>query len=301
MLGERELGMAKLETTNQVKPPIVRLISFGAGSPGISKALNRVQKQGDVFPLIDEVRVFTELDLDEDYMTSFGKLLSDNPTGYGLWSWKSHLIDLELARLREGDVLIYVDAGVEINKRGASRFSYYLDHLAQHDVLLFSLDHQQRHWTKMNSQILRLDKHYFRNQLVAGILMFRVSSKSRAFVSDWSKLCKADQGELLKDPVAGTEEHHVNLVEHRHDQSILSRVAFDHDLPTIPDETMFRPWGQGINYPFLALRNTRSSHSWIWWATRTPFALWHLIYFVSNPKLMKKKLTGLNQKTSKPR
>ncbi len=292
--------MDKPDSIDQAKPPIVRLITFGAGAPGISKALDRVKKQSDVFPLIDEIRVFTELDLDEDYMTSFGELLADNPTGYGLWSWKSHLIGLELARLREGDVLIYVDAGVEINKRGVSRFSYYLDHLAQHDVLLFSQDHQQRHWTKMDSRILRLDKHYFRNQLVAGILMFRVSSKSRAFVSDWSKLCKADQGELLKDPLAGTKEQHVQLVEHRHDQSILSRVAFEHDLPTIPDETMFRPWRQGVNYPFLALRNTRSRHSWIWWATRTPFALWHLIYFVSNPKLMKKRLTLLNQKVANP-
>jgi hypothetical protein len=290
--------MANLEASNQGRPPIVRLISFGAGSPKISKALNRVKTQSEAFPLIDEVRVFTELDLDEEYMTTFGELLDNNPTGYGLWSWKSHLINLELTRLREGDVLIYVDAGVEINKRGAPRFSYYLDHLAQHDVLLFSLDLQQRHWTKMDSRILRLDKHYFRNQLVAGILMFRVSSKSRAFVSDWSRLCKEDHGELLKDPVAGTEEHHVQLVEHRHDQSILSKVAFDHDLPTIPDETMFRPWRRGINHPFLALRNTSSRHSWFWWATKTPFLLWHLIYFISNPKLMKKRLSGLYQKVS---
>jgi hypothetical protein len=292
--------MAKLDSINQVKPPIVRLISFGAGSSNISKALNRVKKQSEVFPLIDEVRVFTDLDLDEDYVTNFGELLDNHPTGYGLWSWKSHLISLELSRLREGDILIYIDAGVEINKRGVSRFSYYLDHLAQHDVLVFSQDHQQRHWTKMDSRILRLDKHYFRNQLVAGILMFRVSSKSKAFVSDWSKLCKENQGELLKEPVAGTNEFHVQLVEHRHDQSILSRVAFDHDLPTVPDETMFKSWRHGINYPFLALRNTRSRHSWIWWATRTPFALWHLIYFITNPKLMKKKLTGLGLKALKP-
>jgi hypothetical protein len=53
-------------------------------------------------------------------------------------------------------------------------------------------------------RILRLDKHYYRNQLVAGIPMFKVSYKSRTFVSDQSKSCKAVQDELLKDPVAGT-------------------------------------------------------------------------------------------------
>jgi hypothetical protein len=51
-------------------------------------------------------------------------------------------------------------------------------------------------------RIPRLEKHYFRDQLIAGTLMCRVSSNSRAFVSDWSKLCKSDQGESLKDPVA---------------------------------------------------------------------------------------------------
>lgn len=273
---------------DHIRSPKVKLITFGSGIPSIGRALDRLVRQSRTFSLIDEIQVLTEKDLDKTYFDVFGNL-HDQAVGFGLWSWKPYIIQNEILRLMEGDILIYIDSGVEINKKGVSRFSYYLDHLARHDLLLFSLDHQNRHWTKSDPKIFGTDQHFFRNQLVAGVLMFRVSTKSKLFVEDWLKLCMFDQGSLLRDPKPGTPEKHSQLRQHRHDQSVLSKTAFDHKIETIPDETMFRPWRDGRKFPFLALRNTQSRFSWIWWATRSPFIVWQVIYHFSNPTLLAKR------------
>ena len=275
------------------RKPIVRLISFGAGEKGIDKALARLTRQAKEFPWIDEVKTYSEKDLSSEYFETLGEFFTENPKGFGLWSWKPLLIQEELKSLRDGDILIYLDAGVEINKRGAPRFTFYLDHLAREDVLVFSLDHQHRQWTKNNQEIFDYGQNYFRNQVVAGILMFRVSDLSRKLVDSWKQLCVRDNGELLKDPQRQSLEFHDDLIEHRHDQSLLSRVVFDLRIPTMPDETIFTSWKKGRDYPFLALRNKSSNSSWLWWSFRTPFIVWRIVYVLKNPRIFKKSISNV--------
>jgi hypothetical protein len=281
-----------MEKMYQTRWPKVKLITFGSGIPSIGRALERLSRQSKKFSLIDEFQIFTEKDLDQNYFDVFGHLHGEGSIGFGFWSWKPYLIQNQMLGLSEGDVLIYVDAGVELNKKGLSRFTYYLDHVARNDILLFSLDHQHRHWTKDSPEIFNTDRNFFRNQVVAGILMFRVSSSSRLFVEDWLKLCMVGRSSLLSDPVTGSPEQHKQLHEHRHDQSLLSWTAFEHEIQTIPDETMFRPWRDGRRFPFLALRNTKSRYSWIWWATRLPFVVWHVVYLMSSSTVMAKRRIG---------
>ncbi len=282
--------------TGQTIKPRVRLVSFGAGPRSLEKPLRRLKRQADLFPWIDESYMRSSQDLPKEFFDLLGPLLEEEHKGFGLWSWKPFLIEQEFSQLREGDVLIYTDAGVEINRKGASRFTFYLDHLAQADVLVFSLDHQHRQWTKDSPKIFDLGEHYFRNQVVAGILLFRVSEKSKELISKWKKLCLEDGGALLRDPYKNSPEFHSELVEHRHDQSLLSRAVFDLKIQTIPDETFFRPWSKGYNYPFLALRNRSSSFSWLWWALRTPFIVWMLAYVSGNPLLIRKSLRKLAER-----
>jgi hypothetical protein len=263
-------------------------VSFGAGEKGIEKALARLRRQATEFPWIDQVSTYSTADLSTEYLQTLGDFLEANPKGFGLWSWKPFLIQEEFKSLSDGDILIYLDAGVEINKRGAPRFTFYLDHLAREDILVFSLDHQHRQWTKNNSAIFDYGKNYFRNQVVAGILMFRVSDSSRSLVKSWKELCTRDKGQLLQDPQKDSPEFHDDLVEHRHDQSLLSKAVFDLGIQTLPDETIFSSWRKGKEYPFLAMRNKASGSSWLWWTLRTPFIFWRVVYALNNPRILKK-------------
>ncbi len=273
--------------------PIVRLVSFGAGERGIHNALARIHRQASEFPWIDEIQTYSDTNLIDEYLEKLGEFAAENPKGFGLWSWKPFLIQHEFNTMKDGDVLIYLDAGVEINKRGAQRFTFYLDHLARQDIFVFSLDHQHRQWTKNNPEIFDYGQNYFRNQVVAGILMFRVSDVSRNLVNSWKELCIRDNGDLLKDPEINSSEFHDELIEHRHDQALLSRTIFDLGIPTIPDETIFTSWRKGRDYPFLALRNKSSTRSWLWWAFRTPFIVWRVVYVLNNKRILKKSISNL--------
>lgn len=274
---------------DEARLPIVRLITFGAGSNGYLKSMKRLGRQAEGFPWVDEFKSYSDADLSSDFYENMGPLVASNPKGFGLWSWKPFLILHELERLNNGDVLIYLDAGVELNKRGASRFTHYLDHLARKDVLVFSLDHQHRQWTKNHELIFERNENFFRNQVVAGVLMLRVSDTSKTLIAKWKELCMLDNGALLEDPLPKDEQGHGDYLGHRHDQSLLSKVVFDHALETWPDETIFRPWRKGKDSPFLALRNKSSRWSWMWWAFITPFIVWRIVYVLSNPGLLRAK------------
>jgi hypothetical protein len=273
--------------------PIIKLISFGSGLPGIELALARLRKQVELFDLIDQVETYTEHNLDSDYYQMFQGLLSAPSRGFGYWSWKPYLISRELDSLREGDVLIYLDAGVEINLRGQDRFAEYLDLVSQQDVLIFTQPTQQRHWTKESEVLVPIDRHYFRNQVVAGILMFRVSDKSKKLVRKWLNLSSKDGGALLADPGVLPAEDRRSIKAHRHDQSVLSRVVFEEATPVIQDETYFEPWSKGRKAPFLALRNKQTGASWIWPAVNLPrpiFLLWQFLTLIFTPGVLASKM-----------
>lgn len=278
--------------------PKVRIITFGAGSKGAELAIQRLRKQALGFPWFDEFRAYSQSDLGADYFSRLSSRVHSNPKGYGLWSWKPYLIHRELKSMPEGDILVYLDVGVEVNRRGSDRFTYYLDHLARENVLVFSIDHQHRQWTKNDSRIFDYGKNYFRNQVAAGILMFKVSKKAVDLVSAWEALCFDEQGDLLREAIPKSDQEHEDLIEHRHDQSLLSRVVFDQEIVSWHDETMFKPWRNGLDFPFLAMRNKSSRFSWLYWAFATPFIFWRVAYVLTDPGLLRKSLSKIKLRLS---
>lgn len=287
--------MASLSTPSisQSARPIVKLISFGSGIPGIFLALARLKRQGDACDLVDKVEIFTEKNLDADYTRLFEDILDQPSKGFGFWSWKPYLISRELDALNEGDVLIYLDAGVEINKMGRPRLTEYLDLVAQNDILIFTQAQQHRHWTKPDPLLIANDRHYFRNQVVATILMFRVCSKSKRLVQSWLNLSAHDSGRLLVDEENQSLYRSGQIMAHRHDQSVLSRVAFEEGILLTRDETNFAPWSKGKRAPFLALRNKQTGYSWIWAALNLPrplFRVWQYVTLILTPGVLKSKV-----------
>jgi hypothetical protein len=159
-----------------------------------------------------------------------------------------------------------------------------LDALAREDVLLFSISNQQRYWSKKHEFLSKPDQHYFRNQVIGGVILLRVSDKARILIKRWNELSQFEGGNLLKDQLA-TEPQIGRFVSHRHDQSLLSRAAFEVCAHIIPDESYFNPWSSGKNYPFWALRNKNSRRSWILPAKYLPriiFEAWKAVSRVAS-------------------
>lgn len=235
-----------------MRKPIVKLITFGRGKD-LQEAAERLIKQSKDFSSIDERKAYTEIDLPSDYYSLFNGL-PNIATSNGLYSWKPYLINAELENLQVNDILIYIDAGCELNKNGIRRFDDYLSHTSKYDVLLFEQQHPNRFWTKNHPKLLGYPEHFFRNHLVGGVIFLKNNEKTQQLIKAWLDLCAYQNGILLRDP-EDNEPQLPGFIKHRHDQSCLSICAYLHNVATIPDETYFSDWSCAQNYPILALRN----------------------------------------------
>lgn len=96
-----------------------KFISFGnTSSERFYKNITRIIKEANDFEYFDEIIGFTEKDLinDEDFWKNNENFVITNPRGFGYWIWKPHIINKELEKMEEGDILIYADSSCEINK-----------------------------------------------------------------------------------------------------------------------------------------------------------------------------------------
>jgi hypothetical protein len=238
------------------RPPKIFFITFGAGNRDIEDAAQRLGKQALDSGFFDDVEVFSASDLPDDVTKLFFPARFDQMRGFGYWAWKPYLVNRKINSLQDGDVLVYLDAGFEINPSGAHRFSYYLDFVARHDMLVFPIPEQHRNWVKPHHSLKIETENYFRNQVAAGFIMLRVSDLSRRIIRKWYNLAFEDSGSSLTDWLGDGGTLGSGFMEHRHDQAVLTHVIISENLPVLDrDETSHTPWISGNYYPFLALRN----------------------------------------------
>lgn len=174
-------------------------------------------------------KAFGPDDLSRDFQERYKEILS-LPRGGGYWIWKFYLINSWMDALEEGDILVYLDAGTQINKRGEKRFFEYVKMIngSPYDVLGFQLhplmtDYKWTTTRLLNAFNVTEDPEITHTaQFEGGTLVIQKGSHFRK----WMKLC---WDVLLSDPLMITDEYNeetrkINPVfkENRHDQSIMS-------------------------------------------------------------------------------
>jgi hypothetical protein len=225
--------------------------------------------------------------------------------GYGFWKWKPATIlnrmNLPegnfLKPLVDGDILIYADAGVEF----INNVSHIIDRMDQ-DIFLFGNNWEHAHWCKRDivDAISPLDyvmAHWpqryqeagyalmlgdrpntigwenYGKQCQASVIFFRVSDYSRQFVAEWLKWCLFEGGRLIDDSPSRAPNH-PEFRENRHDQAILTTMAYRegiklHYWPTVYNrggspEFVYEklPEYAGDNYPILFHHHRKRNSEW---------------------------------------
>ena len=74
--------------------------------------------------VFSSITALTDVELQEDsaFWQKHGEFILSNPRGYGYWIWKSYLIQQKLLEIPDGDILLYADAGCELNPFAKRRF-----------------------------------------------------------------------------------------------------------------------------------------------------------------------------------
>jgi hypothetical protein len=129
-------------------------LTFGGGTPGYHKRVETLCKQAEELDFFTDIHGYTEFHLQQDnnFWNKHAQFIQYYPRGYGYWIWKSYLILKELEKMKDDDVLMYIDAGCEINPDGKPRLYEYIDLLDQdpnqYGLIAFQLTHLEYKFTK---------------------------------------------------------------------------------------------------------------------------------------------------------
>jgi hypothetical protein len=232
-------------------------MTFGGPTSNFHNSVRRICNEAENLQFFDNIYGFTEMDLkqDTDFWSKHGNFIENNQRGYGYWIWKSYLIQKELNKINENDILIYCDSGCQINSAGKDRLLEYIDMLnnnkENYGIISFQLEFKELLYTKR--KILEHFSIDYNNDLqnMATVLIMKKNNHSINIIDNWYiSNCNYD---LIND---NTYNEDPNFIENRHDQSTLSILVNKYGSIKLIDETYFHPnWDTvGKEYPFLAKR-----------------------------------------------
>lgn len=245
---------------------MIHFITFGDKENYYNAAL-RLASQIQESELFDSFEAYNEDSLLSKY-PSFDKHLefinNNKSKGFGYWVWKPFLIKNKLKELNNNDLLVYFDAGCEVNMNAKDRLKLYLDYAYKNDFMGFGVE-TEIGYTKIELlQRLGVNNTGFLNskQCQSGLLFIKKCNKTIKLVDDWYDL--------------SIENNYINLINttdmsiqnkefkvHRNDQSILSLLIKINRFKFIEDETWKSPlWHiNGKDIPLWAIRNNKKDLS----------------------------------------
>ncbi len=229
-----------------------------------------LRDEASALGVFDECTAYGPEDLAPAFLQRHAQFIRESARGYGYWIWKPHLILKKLNSLQDGDILMYADAGCEVNPAGRERLLQYFESVTRHPSGVFSFHFAtmlNRAYTKMDVfQALDAFKLMDAQMHVAGIVLFRCCDVSRRFVSDWERFCEMRP---LLDDQPSQLKNHPDFKDHRHDQSIFSLLCAQYGVATVLDETGGEGWPENCRYPIRAAR--RGPRPGFWQRLRRSF------------------------------
>ncbi len=186
----------------------------------------------------DEFRAFGESDVADLFARHPGHL--DQSRGYGWWAWKPYLILKTLETLQDGDVVVYCDSTMVFRQPVSAVVDAWTSPVVVPRLGGWSAnDYRNARWTKKATfDKMGVDPRAGEDgQLHAAFQVYRNGPDARTFVREYLRWCLdldvvCDAGKDLPGIDGGP------VKDHRHDQSVLSLLAFDNPLVTImPDVT----------------------------------------------------------------
>ena len=214
----------------------------------------------------DTCEGFGPNDLDEDFKTKFADILKQ-PKGGGYWIWKPYIIKKKLDSIKDGEYLIYLDAGCTLNTKATKRFDEYIDMLDNSNlgIISFQTGYKEHIYTKNeifdHFKLDETSEHYNSGQIIATCIIIKKNEHSVKLINEWYETTHKNSSLFLDN----TGIKNPGYIANRHDQSILSVISKIHGSILVGEETFFRGLNGGfgqpesLQYPFWATRIKNTS------------------------------------------
>ena len=238
----------------------IHFITFG--SEGFESAVSRICNEAESFDIFDSVKGYNHLNsFDEEFKNKHMHFINNNRRFYGYAVWKPYIVLKELETMKDGDILLYCDAGCELKATGKKRMFEYIDIVKESSlgVLGFQLNHLERCWSKMDLiNHLKADNFLDTFQINSTAFFIRKCEYSTTLFKRWYEI--AHNYHLIDDSPS-VIPNHPEFNEHRHDQSVFSLLCKTMHADYIPDETYIVENNQVVwkpEYPIWASRRRYS-------------------------------------------
>ena len=185
----------------------------------------------------------------------------------GCGIWRPMIILDKLNTMKNGEFLLYLDAGCTLNINAKKRFYEYLELFSNNDMGIMTIQ-----MTGNKFGILCKEKQYTRKEIfeyfniepnseignsaqcLSGVLLMRKNDHLMNIITLW---LKAVYDNVIMFTDMNLSKQHNDFLANRHEQSVLSILTKIHKSIVIDgDESWTIPFGEGIsmNYPFWATR-----------------------------------------------
>ena len=240
---------------------MIHLITYG--NKKYTHAKERIYDEAKNVGWFDTITIYGPDDLSKDFKNKFKKVL-DKSRGGGYWIWKSHIIKKKLEQINNNDILIYLDAGFTINKKGEKRFREYIEMINKSDEGILSFQNGQTerlYTTKQIFEYFKVDQNSSiatSQQLLGGI---RIMKKNNNLINLINMECKVySDNQLLITDYYNKNSQESYFKDNRHDQSVFSIIRKISKNPIIiKNESYFKNYGnqESLKFPFWETRKRK--------------------------------------------
>ena len=209
----------------------IHFLTFGGPTQHYHEAVYRLCLQAQQMNIFNNIYGLTEQALfqQKEFWNKHSDFILNNNRGYGYWIWKPYIIKRTLEQMNNGDILLYLDSGCELNYLAREQLLYYIEMVKQQMLMGTSSGGSDLVWTK--TELLK----YFEvennkellcvNQVQACCLLMMKCDIIVNVVNEWYDICC--NYDLIDD---NTNNNFPEFNEHRHDQSVLSLLLKKHNL-----------------------------------------------------------------------
>jgi hypothetical protein len=222
------------------------LCSLGSGP--FMNAAKRIRRTAK------ELGHFTDVFVYEEIPDSWEPSVNRNTRGAGFWFWKPFLILESFSRMRDNDILVYVDSGCLLFK--SNNWDKYFNLVSIYDAIFFELEHKEAAYTKgdtFNHFGYSVDSYLgYTNMIPATAFILRKTPNSIKLMEEWKNILINHTNLVNNNPSIISNSS--LFVDHRHDQSALSlliKTSPKLRIKLLPDET----WPQLPNQAIFAARS----------------------------------------------
>lgn len=258
-----------INVINNLRVGSEKIIHFATyGDDNFTNSKKRLIQEAKQFGEFTHIQSYDQNDLPKQFREEYKSILNLKRGG-GYWIWRPIILNQALKKLKEGEYLVYLDAGSHLNNLGKKRFFEYIKLLedSKYGVLSIQMSgkrgpgnfEKEKVWT--TKQIFEklgvdLDSEIANSgQYLGGVLIMKKCDHLNKYMTKYSSFI-LKYPELCTDKF-NSQDQHPEFKENRHEQSISSIIRKQMGSVVIDaDESWMTPFGKGesLKYPFWATR-----------------------------------------------